>query len=133
MRKKLTLGVWLVAIMLAIVGPPFAMWSMRPYEPPLRVGMDQEEVHQLLGAPDGSGPMGKGLWDWPQDVYCSGSDWLGNRRILVVTYKAVHPGGEKFKVERWGYMRPLSTPTWLDLIGEWFGWKANQGSGPDVQ
>jgi hypothetical protein len=122
MRKRITVGAGLLAVMLAIVGPPFVMWSLYPYEPPLQVGMDQEEVHQLLGEPDGSGPIGNGLWDWPQDIYCSGSDWLGNKRILCVNYKAVHPRGKKFKVVSWGRMRPLSTPTWLDLISERFGW-----------
>ena len=63
MRKQLALAAGLVAVILAIVVPPLVAWSVRPYEPPLRVGMDQEEVHQLLGAPDdgSGGPIGSGF------------------------------------------------------------------------
>jgi hypothetical protein len=39
MRKKLAYGVGLVAVVLAIVVPPFVTVSVRPYEPPLRIGM----------------------------------------------------------------------------------------------
>jgi len=51
MRKKIAVGVGLVAVVLAIVGPPFVALSVRPYEPPLRVGMTRNDVESVLGEP----------------------------------------------------------------------------------
>jgi hypothetical protein len=36
MRNKVGIGAGLVAVVLAVVGPPFVALSVRPYEPPLR-------------------------------------------------------------------------------------------------
>jgi hypothetical protein len=51
MRKKRAVGVGLVAVVLAIVGPPFVAVSFLSPQPPLPVGMEPEEVHKLLGKP----------------------------------------------------------------------------------
>ena len=54
MPKEIAVGVGLVAVILAIVGPPFVALSVRPYEPPLRVGMESWEVKQAIGKWDSS-------------------------------------------------------------------------------
>jgi hypothetical protein len=48
MRKRLSLAAGLIAVMLAIVGPPFVVLSVRPFEPALRVGMTHREAIDVL-------------------------------------------------------------------------------------
>jgi hypothetical protein len=58
MRKELTIGFGLVAVVLAIVGPPIVAFGVLPHEPSLRIGMDRSEAHAVMGnSPD---PMKNG-------------------------------------------------------------------------
>jgi hypothetical protein len=123
MRHKLTIAAGL-AVVLAIVGPPFVGLSVPPKRPPLRalrVGMDGDEVHRLLGKPTSSGLDSKSSgWEW----YEEGPDWLGgNRRRLIVVYVTGWPRDE-FKVDSWvceEFTRRVRPP-WLNRIAERLGW-----------
>jgi hypothetical protein len=85
MRKELSIGAGLVAVMLAIVGPPFVALSVRPYEPPLRVGMKWSEVYQALGKWDSAVSVNPGSRSIEYRHH--GPDWLGGRQTIEVVYE----------------------------------------------
>ncbi len=97
MRKRLSLTAGLVAVMLAIVAPPFVAWSIRPYEPPLRVGMTGPQVDNVVGS------EGYIIWEdgrsWGSDhlLYDTPTDCLGNRGQFTVYFD------DRARVKRWTY------------------------------
>lgn len=110
MRKRLAIATGLVAVMLAIVGPPFVALSVRPYGPPLRVGMHEVEVDKAL-KPLGferfvsilSGEIpGGSIYYYPEDVE------YGNSPLIRVHYTdEVVDGWEVIS-------RTHNLPPWLD-------------------
>ncbi len=119
MRKKLAVGVGLVAVVLAIAGPPFVTWSARSYELPLRVGMTEEEVQAALGnlpsRMGDSGGVAGAVMLW-QKRYDPSPDWLGNRESIQVTY--VNSRVTSWEIEP----RSRTRPHWLSAAAKWFGW-----------
>jgi len=88
MRKHLAIGVGIVAVLLAIVGPPFAMWGMRPHELPLRVGMTDSEVSGLLGPgcrPESSSML-EFLHPGVAEYYGQNPDWVGKQQEIIVWF-----------------------------------------------
>ncbi len=89
MRTRIAIGAGLVAIMLAIVGPPFAMWSMSPYMLPLRAGMTESEVEAVLGTPvkypailHNTKYLQAHLHDWHADVQRPDEEMIAQRRRM---------------------------------------------------
>jgi hypothetical protein len=145
MRNKLAIGVGLVAVVLAIVGPPFVALSARPYEPSLRVGMTEQEVDALMGTEicslvkgsgggsgvsrsSGHGSMTVGdeadesrSWvgqHWTtMNIYVDGPDCVGRRRQVSVHFD------REGTVTHWE-TEPLTLtrPPWLDRALKWIGW-----------
>ena len=121
MRTKIAIGVGLVAVVLAVVGPPMAALCLRQRDPPLWLGMDSSEVERRLGpyCMAESGRItrdGRTFHDKSRD-YVSGPDWLGNSHIVVVHFDS------EGKVTGWGRLRvPRSRPPWLDRALKTLGW-----------
>src|SRR5450631_3451180 len=117
MRRKQPIGPRLLAVTLAIVGPPFVALSVRPYEPPLRVSMKPAEAASVLGnAPCTFGSFGTaGGVIYYHVTYPPAADWIGTRKRVVVTYG--NNGAERWEVE------PLTwaTPAWVDKALKWIG------------
>ena len=113
-RKKITVGFGLAAVVLAIVVPPLVALSVRPYEPPLRVGMNWRDVEQAIGKWDSSAstnPISRRI-----EYRDYGPDWIGRRQKIAVVY-------EKEKVIDWEVTSASSTrPLWLDTAMKWVGW-----------
>jgi hypothetical protein len=117
LRKRIAIAAGMVAVMLAVVGPPFNVLSMGRNEPPLRVGMSVHEVFQVM----------KGVANVERHYHASfgtdefedGPDWLGNSRVIVVDYGVVGPGAE-YTVTGWQVYR--IRPPWLDTALKWVGW-----------
>jgi hypothetical protein len=124
MRKKFGVGFGLIAVVLAIAGPPFVALSMRPYEPlyepPLRVGMNEDEVNFLLGACNcPSSYMLSTEFDHPglPRFYGPNPDWAGNQQHIGVWFDNEH------RVTAWEIQcLPRTYPPWLDAVMEWVGW-----------
>jgi hypothetical protein len=132
MRNRIAVGLGLVAVILAIVGPPFVALSLRPYKPQLRVGMSLQEAFQVPGnwsdlmIPEYSG------WEYYWCDYESEPDWLGNRYRVDVRFdtgwRTKHqddhgPFGKYWKVNRWKVVPlPRTRPSWLDTAMKWVGW-----------
>jgi hypothetical protein len=118
MRNKVGLG--LVAVMLAIVGPPFVALSVRPYEPPLRVGMTPKEVQMIIGLPQRSW-----AFKWEVEEYYIGPDCCGNHSLLRVFFEKNYrpPMLPDMKVISWQVQSlPRTRPPWLDAALKWVGW-----------
>jgi hypothetical protein len=135
MRTNLTFGVGLVAVVLAIVGPPLVALSSRPYKPlrvaisaevlfpvewlgcspPLRIGMTKHEVMEAL-QPTFYSPCNN-LMD-RRVTYCLlEADWLGYERSVHVCYD------EEGLVKQWEVLIDVRTrPHWLDVLLKCIGW-----------
>jgi hypothetical protein len=116
MRKKLRLAAGLVAVLLAIVSPPFTLWSMYSNEPPLYAGMEEAQVNAILG----HGRLNWGV-DFPNEQYglsyTSKTDWTGVKRVVTVLFS------KDRKVVCWeSAPLPRTRPPWLDRIAKWVGW-----------
>ncbi len=137
MRKELTIGFGLVVVVLAIVGPPLAVLSLRPYEPPLQIGMTETDVESVLGEPvpitfewvmeymEHVHSRAEDWTDWVNSCQPIGScrlyeietNWLGSKTNVWVGY------GPAERVETWEvYRMPRSRPAWLDTARKWIGW-----------
>ncbi len=131
----LTKVAWLFAVMLAIVGPPFVALSVRPYEPPLRVGMTAQEVFASLPAPRNLAATesetlidgGDGEFVWEIEYYQVGPDWVGNNCKIAVRYEADGhqsiSSGNTGRVVGWKTEPlPRTRPPWLDRALKAVGW-----------
>jgi hypothetical protein len=122
-RNKVTIGVGLVAVMLAIVGPPFVALSVRPYEPPLSVGMTPKEVHEIIGLPTIF--FGSTLGVSPGEHYYIGPDCFGNDLLVIVHFETDDQSSspDDRKVVSWEVKRLFRTrPPWMDAALKWIGW-----------
>jgi hypothetical protein len=82
MRRKLVIAAGLIV---ALVGGTFLMdWRFRAYNPPLRKGMTEEEVTQLLGKAEST----IGNQRMRSDAYPQGPDFFGNRKMILVNIAA---------------------------------------------
>ncbi len=121
--KRIAIGVGMVAVMLAIVGPPFVAFSVRPYEAPLRVGMTPQEVEEIIGLP--TIYLGATLGVSPGDHYYIGPDCFGNDLEVIVHFKTgdQRSSPDDRKVVSWEVKRLSRTrPPWLDKALKWVGW-----------
>jgi hypothetical protein len=114
MRKKFGVGFGLVAVVLAIVVPPFVALSLRPYEPPVRLGMTDEEVIEALGEPDKAHYFH--LWPNLTRSYHIGPDFVGNHKWIMI--HSEHGSVTKIRVDH----EPRTRPPWLDTALKWVGW-----------
>jgi len=113
MRKKTAVGVGLGLLTVA-VAVLLALWLL-PSGPSLRVGMNDKEVHGVLGDDDTTfdytGPGGIDVMGTigPATHYSEGPDWLGNRQEVKVHFD------DKKRVTGWE-TKPLPRyrPPWLD-------------------
>jgi hypothetical protein len=133
--RKLPLAAGLVAILLAIVGPPLVTWSMRPYEPPLRVGMTSLEVEEMVSQPWTCMPRDYFSWyDFDEGwaftclthEYTIGPDWLGGNQLLTVHFqvRGRHRNFIDTRVTSWDAKPlPRSRPPWLDRALKAIGWQ----------
>jgi hypothetical protein len=113
MRKKIAVGVGLVAVFLAIVGPPFVALSLLSAQPPLRVGMEHEEVRKLLGKPENTMWHRFARTEW----YTVELNLLGDQQEVWVWYD------REERVKGWKTKRLLRTrPAWLDRSLKAVGW-----------
>ena len=113
MRSKLAVGVGLIVVALTIVGPPFMVLSLRPYKAPLRIGMEAEEVENLLGEPTFGKFNIKGTTVW----YKGEPDLLGNQREGWVYFD------HKERVTGWDITPlPRTRPPWLVKAMKTVGW-----------
>jgi hypothetical protein len=111
MRKKL--GVGLVAVVLAIVGPPFVALSLLSPETPLRVGMEHEEVQNLLGKPEHTMWHRFARTEW----YTVELNLLGDQQEVWVRYD------REGRVKGWKTKRlPRTRSPWLNRAMKGVGW-----------
>jgi hypothetical protein len=143
MRKQLAIAAGLVAVVPAIVGPPFVVLTSRPYELPLRVGMAEQDVDALMGIPFKVVGQGTGggssrgsthgsmtavdesdestSWIGPHwtvmKMYVDGPDCVGRRRQVSVHFD------REGTVTHWE-TEPLTLarPPWLDRALKAVGW-----------
>ena len=127
MQNKATIVVGLVAVVLAIVGPPFVALSARPYEPPLRVGMGEDEADSALRqsyikmlpvgfCSIGLKPLNERDYVEPL-VYFAETDFLGNSHSVEVKVD------KNRKVRSWEIKpRSRTRPPWLATTLKWVGW-----------
>ena len=102
-QNRLGIAIGSFAVFLAIVGPPFVALIHHPYEPPLRIGMKESEVKQVLGPPQ----WGSIELYWSSAYYRVTTDWMGNQEAIYVEY---FDG----RISSWESMRfPQTTPPWL--------------------
>jgi hypothetical protein len=114
LRDKLTFGVGLVAVVLAIVGPPFVALSVRPYEPPLRVGMTLREAIDVL---EQQGSCAT-IFEVRQTKVFMRPDCLGGQCAAVLYFN-----WNKDRLTKWEIIHlPRTRPTWLDTALRWVGW-----------
>jgi len=113
MRKHLAIGVGLVAVTLAIVGPPFVALSVRPFEPPLRVGMTRREAIDVLKQ-QGRGPT---IFEVRQTRVFMKPDCLGGQCEAVLYFN-----WNEDCLTKWEIAHLLRTrPPWLDTALKWVG------------
>jgi hypothetical protein len=110
MRKKIAVGIGLVLLAITLA------WWLQPSWPPLRVGMEREEVDKLLG--DGRSP---GNIDFADEgyylTYIIEPDVLGNRCVVGVLYS------KNEKVVSWEvFPLPWRPPPWFDRTMKAIGW-----------
>ncbi len=111
MRRKFTVGVGLVGVVLAVT---VAVCDQMPTEPPLRVGMNEMEVMKALDV-----PLPLSIRD-PREYarYRQGPDWLGNSRDVCV-----HFDDEQYRLISWDTEPlPRTRPPWLDRAMKAVGW-----------
>jgi hypothetical protein len=149
MRKKLAIGVGLVAVVLAVAVIGWA--CITPAAPPLRVGMNREQAERALGQ-----PYSLVAADLPPGVYCEGNlkgthhlksaklaasvdlqegeekrfifqysagpDLLGNNQATAIVFK-LDDSINEFQAVRWQVEdRPRTRPPWLDRALKAVGW-----------
>jgi hypothetical protein len=113
MGKNLAVGVGLVAVVVAIVGPPFLALSLLSPQPPLRVGMEPEEVHRLLGKPE-YGILHRFT---RTELYKVDLNLLGDQQEIWVRYD------REDRVQGWETNRlPRTRPSWLSQAMKVVGW-----------
>jgi hypothetical protein len=106
MRKKIAIGVGLVAVVLVALA--LVDWWLTPAAPPLRAGMTKDEVTNVLRA---SG--GRVLYDGlvVDTVYQTGPDWMGRCQTIGVEWDHDHEPHDR-RLVSWqrdpAFMRPLS-------------------------
>jgi len=119
MRKWIVVG--LIAVALAIVGPPFIALNILPRQSPLRAGMSKEDVERIAGGPiafdvDVIVPTS----DTPSKhwaLYFTEPDFFGSRSLVFVNLD------EDFKVKSWEVNAlPRTRPPWLHTALKWVGW-----------
>jgi hypothetical protein len=112
MRKKVAIGIGLV-LLASVVMVLVVLW-LPPTEPPLRVGMTEEEVRALLGEPETTLVSGPGIL---LSIFFPEPDWLGyNRRITIVrdvNSQVIYWNDEPL---------PRTRPPWLDRAMKWVRW-----------
>jgi hypothetical protein len=111
MRKKIAIGVGLVAV--ALIVPVVVCGRMAPAQPPLRAGMTADEVFDLLGI----GIGGSCTLHSSESDFITEPDWLGNQAWIEVEFDGDH------RVVGWD-THPLSRtrPPWLDQALNAVGW-----------
>jgi hypothetical protein len=121
MRKKIAVGAGLVAVVLAVV--VLVCDRMGPAEPPLRVGMNKEEVEAVLGQPVYAGEYhvfwnGKGEAANVDrgDGYESSPDLFGNHSRCMVHYN--NNSAVRWEIEP----LPRTRPPWLNRVLKAVGW-----------
>ena len=102
MQRKLLVIAGVIVIVIA--GLFVLDWRLRSYEPPLRKGMTEEEVTQLLGKSEST----IGNERIRSDAYPQGPDLFGNRKMILVNITS------DGRVMSW-YIEPLrrGRPFWL--------------------
>lgn len=117
MRKKLAVVVGLVAVVLAVTVPPLAVSLLRPTDPPLRVGMTQEEVHQVFGERCPRVNISCGMGKIATEAYMLEPGRFGNCESIYVYY-------DDGRVIEWKNNRKAnSRPSWLDRMLKAVGWE----------
>src|SRR5438270_2744821 len=114
MWRKIAAGFAL--ILLALLVTVLAAWWLPVAEPPLRVGMTEEEVSRVLDPP--VNPLQICDVSIFEDVrgYSTKADWLGRRRHVCVWFT------DQSLVERWEVESPPpSRLPWLDRAMKWAG------------
>jgi hypothetical protein len=114
MRTKLAVGVGLVAVALAVT--VLMCDRMGPAQPPLRVGMTQDELRQAIGTDHPMMRFGCGFDLAAREVYLPKPDQFGNRQIIRVDYV----DGRLTDWEITGH--PRTRPPWLDRALNAVGW-----------
>ncbi len=110
MRKKLTLCLGLVLLALLVTG--LVAWFLPPAEPPLRVGMTEEEVDEVM---EKSGYFQADVWGTTYDTL--ETDRLGYCQSVVVTYDK----DGQLKQWRVDSVNHVQSPL-LDRAMKWVGW-----------
>jgi hypothetical protein len=118
------IGAGLAAVAMAIVGPPFVVFTSQPYEPPLRVGMPIEEIRPALNqsynqltAHGNGAPATWSVLDMGWVDCSSEPDLLGNSHRLRIYVD------EGLRVKSWEIKKGSRTwPPWLDKALKWVGW-----------
>jgi hypothetical protein len=82
MRRKILITVGSIIVVLA--GLFLADWWLRTHEPPLRKGMTEDEVTELLGKADST----IGNERMRTDAYPQGPDVFGNRKMILINITA---------------------------------------------
>jgi hypothetical protein len=114
MRNKATISVGLVAVVLAIVGPPFVALSVRPYKPALRVGMTHREAIDVLEQQGRDAT----IFEVRQTRVFMKPDCLGGQYQAVLYFN-----WHEDCLTKWEIIHlPRTRPPWLDAALKWVGW-----------
>ena len=115
MRKKIVVGVGLVVVALAILGPPCMTLGLRAGEPPLRVGMTSDEAEWAVGCNSVSGGYSCMGDYWNE--YTPKPDWLGKQQTITIDFDS------EGRLESWTVKSlPRTRPPWLDRAAKVVGW-----------
>ncbi len=125
MKKKIVacLGLVLLAFLVTVA----VMWWMPPDEPPLRLGMTDDELLNTMGEPtytsktniwrEDNRPLLRDIKDLYTYHFERGPDWLGSKYdVQVDTNFDGYVTGWQTKP------LPRSRPPWLNTAMKWLGW-----------
>jgi hypothetical protein len=119
MRKKLAIGA--VLALLALIVTVTSTWFLAPDEPPLRVGMNTEEVEQAMERSGRKLVFHTFYHGWPSPAlfsayYETDPDCFGRHSRVQVEY-------EDSRVARWETkVLPMTRPPWLERALKAIGW-----------
>src|SRR5260370_36055478 len=110
MRRRLAMGVGLVLLALLAV-----VWVVRwlpPDEPPLRMGMSEEEVDRAMGNPG----VNLAYSGYPVLMYFQGPDLIGNQQRVIVHFD------REGRLADWSVTPSRTRPPCLDSPLRAVGW-----------